>query len=134
MVFIGKRTTLLGVFPLLCLWDIDSNFIINSGSLQRTNISFPRAARVPYCSVNSEVMDVNSQQPKRRDNVLSTLSMTIEVLNLAKEASSITPAKAAFGSVSIILAMIRVRSSIFHSDRFRPHIRVGFNDQPNGLR
>ena len=37
--------------------------------------------------------------------------MAIEVLNLAKEVSSITPAKAVFGSVSVLLAMIRVRFS-----------------------
>jgi len=79
-------------------------------------------------------MDVNVQRPKRRDNVLSTLNMTIEVLNLAKEASSITPAKAAFGSVSAILVMIRVRSFLFYLDEFQAHMSVGLNGQPSGLR
>ena len=37
------------------------------------------------------------------------LNVTIEALNLAKEISSVTPAKAVFGSASILLAMIRVR-------------------------
>ena len=79
-------------------------------------------------------MDTDAQRPKRRDNVLSTLNMTIEVLNLAKEASSITPAKAAFGSVSAILAMIRVRFFLFYLDKFPAHVHVGLNEQPSGLR
>jgi len=78
--------------------------------------------------MNSEPMDLNIQRPKRRNNVLSTLNMTIEVLNLAKEVSSITPAKAAFGSVSAILVVIRVLSFLFYFDEFRAHMCVGLND------
>ena len=37
------------------------------------------------------------------------LNVAIETLNLAKEISSVTPAKAVFGSVSVLLTMIRVR-------------------------
>ena len=51
-------------------------------------------------------MDAKSQ--RRRDITLSSLNMAIEAMNLAKEVSSITPAKAVFGSVSVILAMIKV--------------------------
>ena len=51
-----------------------------------------------------------SQQPKEGDGVISALNAAIEGLNLAKEISSIAPAKAVFGSVSIVLAMIRVGS------------------------
>ena len=57
-----------------------------------------------------ETMEANFQRQKGRESVLSTLNVTIEVLNLAKEICSITPAKAAFSSVSVLLAMIRVRS------------------------
>lgn len=39
----------------------------------------------------------------------STFNVTTEALNLAKEICGITPAKAAFGSVNILLTMIRVR-------------------------
>ena len=53
-------------------------------------------------------MEVKSQRPKEWEGAVSMLSATIEALNLAKEISSIMPAKAVFGSVSIILAMIRV--------------------------
>ena len=53
-------------------------------------------------------MQAKSQRPKGCDAVISTLNVTIEAMNLAKEICSITPAKAAFGSVSVILTMIKV--------------------------
>jgi len=53
-------------------------------------------------------MKAESQRPKEREGVISALNAAIEALNLAKEFSSITPAKAVFGSVSVILVMIRV--------------------------
>ena len=53
-------------------------------------------------------MEAESQRPKGRDGAISALNMAIEALNLAKELSSITPAKAVFGSVSVILTMIKV--------------------------
>ena len=55
-------------------------------------------------------MDPDAQQQGRRDVVLSSLNVAIEALNLAKEISSITPAKVVFGSVSVILTMIKVGS------------------------
>jgi hypothetical protein len=51
-------------------------------------------------------MDAKSE--RRRDVTLSSLNAAIEAMNLAKEIASITPAKAVFGSVSVVLAMIRV--------------------------
>ena len=53
-------------------------------------------------------MEAKSQPPTEREGVISTLNGFIEVLNLAKEVASNTPAKAAFGSVIVILAMVRV--------------------------
>ena len=53
-------------------------------------------------------MNANSQRQKGQGGIPSALNVAIEVLNLAKEASSITPAKVVFGSVSVLLAMIRV--------------------------
>jgi hypothetical protein len=55
-------------------------------------------------------MEAESRRPKGRESTTSALNAAIETLNLAKEVSSITPAKAVFGSVSIILTMIRVSS------------------------
>jgi len=54
-------------------------------------------------------MDTKSQQPKGRDSILSSLNVAIEAVNLAKEISSVTPAKAVFGSVGVLLTMIKVR-------------------------
>jgi len=53
------------------------------------------------------------QQPQGRDGILSSLNMAIDGLNLTKEALSATPAKAIFGSVAILLTMIRVSSLLF---------------------
>ena len=55
-------------------------------------------------------MEVESQRPnlRGREGAMSVLNAAIEALNLAKELSSITPAKAIFGSVSVTLSMIRV--------------------------
>ena len=56
-------------------------------------------------------MGPKPEQPKSQDNTLSLLNAIIEVSNLAKELSSPTPAKAAFGTVGVILTTIRVRLS-----------------------
>ena len=61
-----------------------------------------RIPRVP-------TMATNSQRPKGQAGLLSALNVAIEALNLAKEISSVTPAKAVFGSVSVLLTMISVR-------------------------
>ena len=66
-------------------------------------------------------MATTSKRPKGRDAVLSSLNMAIDTLNLAKELSSITPAKAVFGSVAILLTMIKVRSLLFRGEVFRAH-------------
>ena len=58
-------------------------------------------------------METEPQQPKEREGVISTLNGFIEAFNLAKEISSNTPAKAVFGSVSLLLAMIRVSLPFF---------------------
>ena len=53
-------------------------------------------------------MATKTQRPEGQDGVLSSLNVAIDGLNLAKELSSITPAKAVFGSVSVLLTMIKV--------------------------
>ena len=53
-------------------------------------------------------METESRRPKGRDGAILALNAAIEALNLAKELSSITPAKAVFGSVSVILTTIKV--------------------------
>ena len=61
-------------------------------------------------------MDAKSRQPKGCDNTVSVLNAAIEALNLAKELSSITPAKAVFGTVSVILTTIKVSFLLFLVD------------------
>ena len=53
-------------------------------------------------------MGAKSRRPKRQEKTLSLLNAAIEVVNIASEVSSPTPAKAVFGSVSILPTMIRV--------------------------
>ena len=56
------------------------------------------------------------QRPKERKDAVLALDAAIEALNLAGELSSITPAKAVFGSVGVILIMIKVSLLIFFID------------------
>ena len=46
------------------------------------------------------------------------MNMAIDGLNLAKELSSITPAKAVFGSVAILLTMIKVSFLLICDTRY----------------
>jgi len=56
-------------------------------------------------------MPTEPQQQKRREVTLSSLNAAIEALNIMKEATTATPAPAVFGTVSVLLTMIRVRFS-----------------------
>ena len=62
-----------------------------------------------------------SQQQEPRVNVLSSLNAAIDALSLAKELSSATPAKAVFGFVSVLLAMIRVGFPLFCTETLQVH-------------
>ena len=66
-------------------------------------------------------MQANSQRPKGRDGTISSLNIAIEGLNLAKEISSVTPAKAVFGSASVLLTMIKVRLLLFYDEVTQTH-------------
>jgi len=80
-------------------------------------------------------MGIKSELPKGRENILPSLNVAIDALNLAKDMCSITPAKAVFDSVSALLTMVRVRFFRFRDDELRAHIhRPGFYDQRTGLR
>ena len=61
------------------------------------------------------------------------LNMTIEALNLAKEISSVTPAKAVFGSVSVLLTMIKVRLVLFYDYEPPAYTHPGLDDERAGL-
>ena len=53
-------------------------------------------------------MEADSKQKKRQEGIISSLNAAIEAMNLAKGVATVTPAKAVFSSVSILLTMIRV--------------------------
>ena len=85
--------------------------------------TFPHSLHASPSPVTTciSTMTDKSQQPKGRDRVISTLNMSIESLNLAKEAARVTPVKAAFGSVAILLIMIRVSSFLFCGETSKIH-------------
>jgi len=78
-------------------------------------------------------MATKSQRPKGRDGTLSLLNTAIEALNLAKEVSAVTPAKAIFGSASVILVMIRVGFLLVYVERLQSEMDLGLDDQRGGL-
>ena len=65
---------------------------------------------IPLQLPRVSTMDPSPQRPKGHDDTLVKLNEAIEDLNRAKEVSSITPAKAVFGSTSALLPTIRVSS------------------------
>jgi len=62
-------------------------------------------------------MTTESQQPKGQDGALSSLDKAITAVELAKADSRITQAKAAFDSVVILLAIIRVGTALVSIDK-----------------
>ena len=59
------------------------------------------------------VLNPKSEQSKRRDSVLSSLSVIIEGLDLAERLSTITPAKTVCSITNVILTMIRASPPYF---------------------
>lgn len=53
-------------------------------------------------------MATEPQRPNGREKVLSLLNAAIGVVNLAKEAASVTPAQVAFSAAVVLLTMIKV--------------------------
>ena len=64
------------------------------------------------------------KRQKRRENALSLLDGAIKALDLAKDVCGIPPAQAVFGSVSVLLTMIRVRFRLFSDDLFQRFTRI----------
>ena len=64
----------------------------------------------------------SSERQKRRESSLILLNAAIEAMNLAKEISSATPAKAVFGSVGVLLTMIVVRCLLFSDGTSQAHV------------
>jgi hypothetical protein len=60
-------------------------------------------------------MEADSQRPKGQEGAIAALNEAIEALNPVK-ISSFPPAKAVFGSVIVLLALIRVRFMLPRND------------------
>ena len=67
------------------------------------------------------------------ESVITMLDVAIDGLNLAYMASSATPAGPVFGSVGVILVIIRVRF-LFSVGELSPHVYLGLHGQPARLR
>ena len=73
------------------------------------------------------------KRPKGRGRVISALNMAIDGLNIAKEATNNTPINPIFGSVTILLTMIRVSFFLSRDEAFQAHTRSGHDGQRTGL-
>ena len=93
----------------------------------------PGATPFSRSSPLASTMAANPQRPKGRDAALSSLTLAIDAVNLAKDVINIAPAKAAFSSVSALLTMIRVRFFPFCDVRLRVHTHPGLDGEPAGL-
>ena len=74
-----------------------------------------------------------SQRRKGGGRVIPTLSTAIDALNIAKEATNTTPVNPVFGSVAVLLTMIRVSSFLFRDEMREAHAQPGHDDQRAGL-
>jgi len=73
-------------------------------------------------------MATKSQRPTpAREGTVSTLNAAIEAMDLAEKISSITPAKAVFGTVVILLTIIKVCFLLFRDEMFQVHMQPGIN-------
>jgi len=66
-------------------------------------------------------MATNFQRPKGRENSVSLLNAAIDAMDLAEKISSITPAKAVFATVGVLLAMIKVCFFLVRDEVSRVH-------------
>jgi hypothetical protein len=93
---------------------------VTTPSCQSQPASHALSSRPPPTST----MTSTSQPQKGRDVVLPTLDVSIQVLNIAKDACGIPPAQIALGSASTLLTMIRVRFSLLLHKRLTTDSRL----------
>ena len=73
------------------------------------------------CPAYISTMADKSQRQKGRGRVIPALNMTIDGLYIAKEATSTTPVNPVFGSVAILLTVIRVCPFLLRDETFQAH-------------
>jgi hypothetical protein len=98
-------------------------------SLRQGSGLSPQPARHTSFSQLPLISTMDAKSQRRKDVTLSSLNMAIEAMNLAKEVASITPAKAVFGSVSIVLTMIKVSFLPVRLGRLWVDDYTGFYDE-----
>ena len=76
-------------------------------------------------------MEAESQRPKRRGDTISALNEAIEALNPLK-ISSFPPAKAVFGSATVLLTLIRVRFLLSCHGLLHVHTQLGVGGESTG--
>ena len=74
------------------------------------------------------------QRQKGQGKVISALNMAIGGLNIAKEATSTTPVNPVFGSVALLLTMIRVSPLPSPGEMSHFYTQPGHDGQRTGLR
>lgn len=60
-------------------------------------------------------MEIDSQRPEGREGGILALNAAVEAMNLAEKTSSTALPKTVFGSVSILLTLIRVCFPLFYN-------------------
>ena len=93
-------------------------------SCQTTSPQLPRVS----------TMSPNSPQTEGRDGAHSSLTASIDDLNLAEQNSSVKPAKAVFGSAGVLLAAIRVYKLPPHCNDALVHVHLGLGGRRTRLR
>ena len=73
--------------------------ILGFGTCQHTTL---------FCRSYLGIFTMDTSRRKYRDDAFSSMNAAIRTLNIAKEVSSVAPARAAFHSVTVILATITV--------------------------
>ena len=68
----------------------------------------PMDSNAQPMDLDAQPTDPNAQREKRHKNAIAWLNATIDAMNLGKEVSTVAPAKAIFGTVIVILTMIKV--------------------------
>jgi len=79
-------------------------------------------------------METDSQPPGGREGATSALNAAIQDTNLAENVSSIASAKAVFGSVTVLLTLIRVRFLLSCNDLLQVYTQLGLDGQKTGSR
>ena len=71
----------------------------------------------------SPCISTMTDQPQRQKGrkAIPALNMAIDGLNVLKEATNSTPINPVFGSVALLLTMIRVSSLSLHDEMFQAH-------------